>query len=135
MAEAEVVKNVVKTPPPQPQIQPNVKLNPEYDKKDRPFVVDGMEKKIVGREVSDEWAVEPVKFVSRVKSYMLFSDHNYMIIFQNRSLITNNPETIKYLRKHKEFNKEFWEGEFPQWLNEKLENDRKLLTRDPDEYS
>jgi hypothetical protein len=104
-------------------------------KENVPFGIGGMEKKSVGRNVSPEFDEKPVKFVSEVKAYMLFVNSTYMITFQHRSFVTNDPFEINYLRKHKEFGKHFWEGEMPQWLKDKMEADQKLLTKDPDEYS
>jgi hypothetical protein len=122
----------IKEVPPIPEVPEKPYL--VKGKEDIPLGVGGMEEKYVGRDVSPEYDIKPVKFVSVAKSYLMFMDATKMIVFQNRSFITNNPNRINYLRKHKDNGRAYWEGDFPTWLEEKLEADKKLLTRDPDLY-
>lgn len=77
--------------------------------------------------------VAAVRFVSEFKEAAIMyetPDFVEMIKFQNREFYTNKPEVISYLRNHEQFERAYWEGEFPSVIKNKLDRYEAELVRD-----
>lgn len=75
-----------------------------------------------------------VVFLSLKKEAMFFITENEYVQFKNNIFRTNVDKCIEYLRDHPAYNIELFENDFPQHIKQKFENDKKYITRDPEEY-
>lgn len=87
-----------------------------------------------GYEVDDKSKKPTVTFVSYKKELSIFLEHDEYIQFAHHSFVTNDQRLIDYLRNSPLYEKEIWEGEFPDYIKRKLEEERKYLTRDSEMF-
>ena len=72
-----------------------------------------------------------VKFLSRAKELMLYYRGTELLKFVNHEFHTTNPEVIEFIRKSAVFNKELWEGKYPEYYLKKLKHDAMYFERTP----
>jgi len=76
-----------------------------------------------------------VKFFAQYKKLTVFLTDSMAISFRDRMFHTDKPDLIQALRENQANNNLYWEGEFPKWFKEKLEEKSRSLTKDPDAYN
>lgn len=88
----------------------------------------------IGRESGMKDTKKAIVFLSYAKDLMLFKDARYIIKFQSRQFITDNPKDVAWLRRHELNGKEFWEGEYPKSVLNRFKLDNEHIERSEDAF-
>lgn len=82
----------------------------------------------------DTSASKKITFKSYHRGSLVFITPDKYIRFINHLYTTDDEEVISYLREHPMFGQEFFEGDFPDWVKEKIQKDKQHISYfNPDE--
>lgn len=73
-------------------------------------------------------------YLSTRKELMLFVDENTYYQFRRRMFTTNIPQAMEFIESHPAFGLEIFKNQYPAHIAEKLELDKREITKDPDQH-